>query len=63
MSSEAYDNNGNVIASGGKSFTYYRTRIFYSQNGPEYFSFIPADSDEGEYLIWLFPLATAHARK
>lgn len=42
---------------------YYRTRIIYSRDGLEYFSFIPVDSDEAKYLIELFPLATAHARK
>jgi uncharacterized protein DUF2846 len=49
-------------AEAGKVY-YYRTRIFYSQNGPEYFSFSPADSDEGNYLIESVPLATAKAKK
>jgi len=51
-----------LTAEAGKVY-YYRTRIFYSQYGPEYFSFVPADSDEAKYLIDSYPLATAHARK
>jgi uncharacterized protein DUF2846 len=49
-------------AEAGKVY-YYRTRIYYSENGPEYFSFSAADSDEGNYLIGSVPLATAKAKK
>jgi hypothetical protein len=42
---------------------YFRTRIFFAEKISEYFSLVPADSDEGRYLIESFPLAKAHARR
>lgn len=42
---------------------YFRTRIFYTQESAEYFTLMPADSDEARFLIASNPLATAHARK
>jgi hypothetical protein len=49
-------------AEAGKVY-YFRTRIFFAEKTAEYFSLIPADSDEARYLIESYPLATAHARK
>jgi hypothetical protein len=51
-----------LTAEAGKVY-YYRTRIFYSESGPEYFGFTPADADKGNYLIESYRLATAHTRK
>ena len=51
-----------LTAEAGKIY-FYRTRILYSRDGPEYFSLLAADSDEAQYLIESFPRATAHARK
>jgi Protein of unknown function (DUF2846) len=42
---------------------YFRTRIFFAERVAEYFSLVPADSDEAKYLISSYPLARAHARK
>ncbi len=43
---------------------YYRTRIIAQGKGElEYFSFMPVDSDEAEYLTESFPTAQAHPRK
>lgn len=50
-----------LTAEAGKVY-YYRTTIVYSENGPTYLVFDPADSDEAKYLIELSPLATAHAK-
>ena len=42
---------------------YYRTRLIFSEHGPEYLGLGPVDSDEARYLIEEYPLATAHAKK
>jgi len=51
-----------LTAEAGKVY-YFRTRIFFAEGAAEYFSLLPVDSDEGEYLVASYPLATAHARK
>ncbi len=51
-----------LTAEAGKVY-YFRTRIFFAEKTAEYFSLVPADGDEGAYLIASYPLATAHARK
>lgn len=51
-----------LTAEAGKVY-FFRTRLILSNSGVEYLGFTPVDSDEGQYLIASYPIATAHARK
>jgi hypothetical protein len=52
---------GHFTAEAGKVY-YFRTQIIWGRDA-EYLSVEPVDSDEGAYLIGLFPLAKWRARK
>jgi hypothetical protein len=49
-------------AEAGKVY-YFRTRISWGKDAPQYLSVEPVDSDEAKYLIGSFSLARLHPRK
>ncbi len=46
----------------GKSY-FYPHPVGSVKGTVEYFSWMPIDSDEGEYAFSMYPMATAHAKK
>lgn len=51
-----------LTAEAGKVY-FLRSRIFYSQYGPDYLTVEPVNTDEATYLIQSYPLATSSPKK
>jgi hypothetical protein len=51
-----------VVAEPGK-IHYFRAHAIYYRDAPMYLDLDAIDRDEGEYLVSISPLSTAHAKK
>jgi len=58
----SYVELAHFTAEPGKVY-FYRTRIFVTRDGIEYFSLAPLDSDAGAYAVSICPMASASPKK